>query len=117
MYNVVETNESQSEGKYFIIADKSKQEQAEQTIDAILKAIIDQLNDIADHDANMLYQKFTSLQSRFSAGGYTSKSAEMYGDIFDDTTTVISFSAPPQFEMSFGIKPSNFPPLQDTLNP
>ena len=108
VFDVVETNESQSEGKYFIIMDKNKWQQAKQTIDGILKVSIDQLRDIADNKANMLYKIFPSPRLWFSAGGYTSKPAEMYGDLFDETTPAISLSALPKFEMSFAIKPLTF---------
>ena len=61
VFDVVETNESQSEGKYFIIVDKNIQQQAKQTINVILEAIINRFNDIADNKVNMLYKTFPSL--------------------------------------------------------
>ena len=64
------------------------------------------------------FPQYPSLHSQFSARGYTSQAAEIYGDIFDGTKIVKLFSTSPQFEMMlFRIESSTFPQLQKKSNP
>ena len=75
VYDVVETNKSQKVGKYFIIVDKNKRRGAELVIHEIMQALVHQIQDIADPDAEMKLNQFPSLRSRLSQGGYTSEAA------------------------------------------
>ena len=52
VYDVVETNESQKVGKYFIIVDRNKQQAAELNIHEIMQALSYRIRDIADNDAD-----------------------------------------------------------------
>ena len=53
VYDIVETNESQSVGKYFIIVEKNKQQGAELVVNEIMQAIVHRTQDITDDDAEM----------------------------------------------------------------
>ena len=119
VYNVVETNESQRIGKYFIIVDRNKQRDDEMVIHEIMKVLVLRIQDIADPDAQMHFQQYSSLRTQFSLGGYTSEAAELDKDIFDGSILTKSSLKQTYFDMSlnFGSKESKdwFPSLPATM--
>ena len=48
VYDVVETNQSQEKGKYFIVCDRGKQQTAERIIHEVMKALTFRITDICD---------------------------------------------------------------------
>ena len=71
VYDMVETNQSQELGKYFVVVERSKRQQAELIIHEVMKAIAFRITDIGDNSAEKHFQQCPSLRSRLSQGGYT----------------------------------------------
>lgn len=88
--DVVETNDSMKDGKYFIIVDTTKWLQAETAIDSILKATILKLRNREDIKAQMRYNVYPSLQLGFSARGYLAQSAASFANMFNERSTTTS---------------------------
>ena len=99
VYDVVETNQSQEQGKYFFITERRKRQQVERAIHEILHALSLRITDITDEGAEKYFDQCPSLRSRLSQGGYTTKAAEFNKDIFDTDTLSKTFAGTPFFEM------------------
>ena len=61
VFDVVETNESQTIGKYFIICESSKRREIEKVIHEIMKALVSCIQDDADEAAQMHFDQYPSL--------------------------------------------------------
>ena len=103
VFDVVETNESQSIGKYFVICERSKRAEVEKVIHEINKALVRSIQDDADSDAKMHFNQYPSLRTKMSLGGYTEQAAALDADIFSPITN----SSPQQaiFDMSLDFGP------------
>ena len=99
IYNVVETNQSQELGKYFIIVKRKKRQQAELIIHKIMKALSLRITNITNNDAEEHFNQCPSLRSRLSQGGYTMQAVELDKNIYDSATLSKSFARTPYFEI------------------
>ena len=66
VYDVVETNQSQELGKYFIIVERKKRQQAKMFIHEIMKALSLRITDITDNDAKKNFNQCPPLRSHLS---------------------------------------------------
>ena len=98
VYNVVETNQSQEKGKYFIVCDRSKGQKAERIIHEVMKALTFQITDICD-PAEKHFEQWPSLRSRLSQGGYTMQAAALDKEIYNPSTLPKSHTTTPYFDM------------------
>ena len=99
VYDVVETNQSQELGKYFIVVERNKRRQAELIIHKIMKVLSLRITDTRDNDAEKHFHQCSSLRSQLSQGGYTIEAEELDKEIYDSATLLKSFSRTPYFEM------------------
>ena len=99
VYDVVETNQSQDKGKYFVVCDRAKQQEAERIIHEVMKAITLRITDDCDLPAEKHYEQCPSLRSRLSQGGYTMQAAALDKEIYNPTTLPKSYTTKPYFDM------------------
>ena len=112
--DVVETKDSQMDGKYFVIVDSSKMAPAEFAISQVLGALTDRLRNPMDEKVVMKYREYPSLKSGITAGGYIAQSAARFAGEFDNTPlTSSSIRQHPKQKMSFTIDDAaQFPQIQ-----
>ena len=102
VYDIAETNESASIGKYFAICESSKKPEVEKAIHAIMKAVVARIQDESDHDAQKHFGEYPSLRSQLSYGGYTAEAAELDKDIFSTFSSGTSSSPFSNMSIDFG---------------
>ena len=100
VYDVIETNQSQAKGKYFVFCDRGKRQEAERMIHEVLKAITFRITDICNTAAEKQYKQCPSLRSRLSQGGYTMQAAELHKEIYNHKTLPKSYTSKPYLDMS-----------------
>ena len=100
VYDVIETNQSQAKGKYFVLYDRAKRRETERTIHKVLKAITLRITNACDMAAEKQYKQCSSLRSRLSQGGYRIQAAELHKEIYNHKTLLKSYTTKPYFDMT-----------------
>ena len=95
VYDVVETNQSQEKGKYFIVCDRGKRQTAERIIHEVMKALITNICEPAEKH----FEQCPSLRSQLSQGGYTIQAAALDKEIYNPLTLSKSHTTTPYFDM------------------
>ena len=102
--DIVETKDSQTEGKYFFIADSSKMTPAEFAISQVIGAHNARLRNPTEETVVTKFREYPSLKSGITAGGYIAQSAARFAGEFDNTPlTSSSIRQHPNQKMSFTI--------------
>ena len=112
--DIVETKDSQTDGKYFFIVESSKMETAEYGISQVIGALNAKLRNPDDSAVLTKYHKYPTLKSGITAGGYIEQSAARFADLFDDVPlTSSSIRQNPIQKMSFTIDDNaHFPQMK-----
>ena len=112
--DIVETKDSQTDGKYFVIVDSSKMAPAEFAISQVLGALNVRLRNSMDEKVVNKFREYPSLKSGITAGGYIAQSAARFAGEFDNTPlTSSSIRQHPNQKMSFTINDTaQFPQIK-----
>ena len=82
--DIVETKDSQTDGKYFFIVESSKMAKAEYEISQVIRALNVRLRNPANSAVLEHYHEYPTLKLGISAGRYIEQSAARFADLFND---------------------------------